>query len=133
MVWFVQVVVDSADPHGLADWWAETLGWVVEPQDANFIRSMIEQGFATDADTLVHHGALVWREGVAIHPDTEPAPDRLRGSSQPRLDEHTSPGGSAPHPPPRRRHPGPPRMRGLGAARPRGRRRPASRPPPAPR
>ena len=26
----VQVVVDCADPHALADWWAEALGWQVE-------------------------------------------------------------------------------------------------------
>ncbi len=36
----------------MADWWAETLNWVVEPQDEDFIRSMIEQGFATDEDTI---------------------------------------------------------------------------------
>jgi hypothetical protein len=24
-----QVTQDSADPHALADWWAETLGWEV--------------------------------------------------------------------------------------------------------
>ncbi len=23
-----QIAVDSAEPHVLADWWAETLGWV---------------------------------------------------------------------------------------------------------
>ncbi|MGO1315779.1 MAG: VOC family protein [Cellulomonadaceae bacterium] len=27
----VQIVVDSAAPHALADWWARTLGWQVEP------------------------------------------------------------------------------------------------------
>ncbi len=66
----VQVVVDCADPHPLADWWAEALGWEVETQDEAFIRSMIDQGFATDADTTTHHGALVWATAVAIqHPD----------------------------------------------------------------
>lgn len=29
----LQVVVDRAEPHELADWWAETLGWEVESQD----------------------------------------------------------------------------------------------------
>lgn len=69
----LQVVIDCTDPHVLADWWAETLGWVVEPQDEAFIRSMIEQGFATEADTTRHHGALVWRDGTAINPDPESA------------------------------------------------------------
>jgi hypothetical protein len=66
----VQVVVDCAEPHPLADWWAEVLGWEVEPQDEAFIRSMIDQGFATDADTVTHKGALVWATGAAIrHPE----------------------------------------------------------------
>ena len=64
----VQVVIDSRDPHGLADWWAETLGWEVEQQDAAFIRLMIEQGHATEADTMEHRGSLVWRIGAAINP-----------------------------------------------------------------
>ena len=65
-----QVVVDCRDPHPLADWWAETLGWQVEPSDPDFIRSMVEQGHATDADTTTHRGVLVWASGAAIvHPD----------------------------------------------------------------
>ncbi len=64
----VQVVIDCHDPHPLAEWWAETLGWSVEPQDETFIRTMIEQGHATEADTTTHHGRLVWREATAIRP-----------------------------------------------------------------
>jgi hypothetical protein len=72
----VQVVVDCAEPHPLADWWAEALGWQVEPQDADFIRSMVDQGFATEAETTTHRGALVWATGAAIlHPEgTDRAP-----------------------------------------------------------
>ena len=69
----ILVVVDCSDPHGLADWWAETLDWQVEEQDEGFIRSMLEQGHATEAETALHRGRLVWREGAAIHPDTEPS------------------------------------------------------------
>ena len=29
MAYGFQVVVDAADPHAQADWWAETLGWEV--------------------------------------------------------------------------------------------------------
>ena len=75
----VQVTIDCADPHGLADWWAETLRWEVEPQDEGFIRSMIEQGHANEADTCTHRGALVWREGAAIRPAGEPT------AGQPRM------------------------------------------------
>jgi hypothetical protein len=73
-----QVAFDCADPHALADWWAETLGWVVEEQDADFIRRMIAEGHATEADAATHDGRLVWRDGAAIrHPDG-PATGRRR-------------------------------------------------------
>jgi hypothetical protein len=74
MAYEFQVVVDAADPHAQADWWAETLGWDVEPTDEDFIRRMIAEGYAADTDTKVHHGALVWKEGAAIRP-----PDGSRG------------------------------------------------------
>jgi hypothetical protein len=61
-----QITVDAGDPHMMADWWAEALGWEVEPQDEKFIRSMIDQGFATETDATRHRGSLVWREAAAI-------------------------------------------------------------------
>lgn len=67
----IQIAIDCRNPHELADWWAETLDWAVEPQDEGFIRSMIEQGFATDAETIVHNGKLVWATGAAIRPVEE--------------------------------------------------------------
>ena len=75
-----QIAVDATEPHVLADWWAQTLGWVVEPSDETFIRKMIAEGYATDADTLTHNGALVWRDGAAIR-----HPDALSGPSRPRI------------------------------------------------
>src|SRR3712207_9400268 len=56
-------------------WWAEVLGWQVEPQDEAFIRRMVESGAATEADTTTHRGALVWSSGAAI---TSPDPHRPR-------------------------------------------------------
>jgi hypothetical protein len=65
-----QVTFDTSDPHALADWWADALGWEVEPSDEDFISNMIEQGYAKDDDTTTHNGRLVWRSGAAInHPD----------------------------------------------------------------
>lgn len=55
----------------LADWWAETLDWVVEPQDEAFIRSMVQQGFATEDETTTHKGKLVWKTGAAIVPSED--------------------------------------------------------------
>jgi hypothetical protein len=48
-----QVAFDCADPHALGDWWAETLEWEAEQQDPNFIRRMIAEGLATEADTAI--------------------------------------------------------------------------------
>ncbi|GGL92326.1 MULTISPECIES: VOC family protein [Micromonospora] len=71
MAYDFQVVLDAAEPHPLADWWAETLGWQVEPSDEAFIRRMIDQGWATEEDTTTHNGVLVWRVGAAIrHPES---------------------------------------------------------------
>ncbi|QRP47370.1 VOC family protein [Amycolatopsis sp. FDAARGOS 1241] len=71
MAYDFQVTVDSMNPHAQADWWAETLGWTVEPSDEAFIREMIAKGYAKESDTTKHNGALVWREGAAIsHPET---------------------------------------------------------------
>lgn len=75
----VQLVVDCASPHHLADWWAETLLWEVEHQDATFIRSMIDKGLANEADTARHNGALVWASASAIRPKDNPA------GGQPRI------------------------------------------------
>ena len=70
MAYEFQVTVDCADPHMLAEWWAETLGWQVEAQDEAFIRRMISAGQASDSDTRLRNGALVWKVGAAIsHPD----------------------------------------------------------------
>jgi len=74
-----QVVIDCADPHVLAEWWAETLGWTVEEQDESFIRRMIVEGHATDDETRVYRDRLVWREGSAINKRTDrEAPDQRR-------------------------------------------------------
>jgi hypothetical protein len=67
----IQIAIDCTNPHDLADWWAETLTWAVEPPDEEFIRSMVEKGFATDDETTRHNGKLVWRAGAAIRPVEE--------------------------------------------------------------
>ena len=56
MAYEFQVAVDCADPHTLADWWAKTLDWQVEPSDEAFIRRMISEGYATESDTTLHNG-----------------------------------------------------------------------------
>src|SRR4051794_26315707 len=74
MAYTFQVTFDcTTNPHALADWWADALGWDVEPSDEEFIRRMIAEGHATEDDTTTHRGVLVWREGAAI---THPQPGR---------------------------------------------------------
>ena len=71
----IQVTIDSADPHTLADWWAEALGWEVEPSDEEFIRRLVAEGKASEADTATHRGVLVWRLGAVLR---SPDPGRPR-------------------------------------------------------
>ena len=55
------------------------LGWEVEPSDEEFIRKMIAEGYASEADTTTHRGRLVWKEAAAInHPGG-------RDSGRPRI------------------------------------------------
>ena len=74
-----QLVIDCADPHTLADWWADALGWEVEHADEDFIRKMIDEGHASEGDATTYRGRLVWKTGAAInHPDG-------RSSGRPRI------------------------------------------------
>ncbi|TFV90523.1 VOC family protein [Blastococcus sp. CT_GayMR16] len=75
MAFDFQVTIDSSAPHELADWWAEALGWQVEPQDEAFIRRMVDTGAASEDDTTRHRGALVWKAGAGL---TSPDPGRPR-------------------------------------------------------
>src|SRR5215212_8752295 len=75
MAFDIQVTIDCASPHELADWWAEALGWPVEAQDESFILRMIEAGAASESDTTRHRGALVWAVGAAL---SSPDPGRPR-------------------------------------------------------
>ncbi|WP_449373992.1 VOC family protein [Arthrobacter psychrolactophilus] len=79
MAYSLQIVLDCRDPHALADWWAETMGWEPEPSDEDFIRSMVAKGFATEEQTLTHNGVLVWKDGQAITagPDATPGQPRI--------------------------------------------------------
>lgn len=78
MAYSLQIVVDCHNPHVLADWWAETMGWSPEPSDEDFIRSMVAKGFATEDQTLVHKGVLVWKDGQAITAGADATQDQPR-------------------------------------------------------
>jgi hypothetical protein len=97
MAYDVQIAIDSSDPHELAAWYADALGWQVEPQDEDFIRRMIAEGHATEADTTTHRGKLVWATGAAINsPDSgrpriyfQKVPEPKTGKNRLHLDVRT--------------------------------------------
>ncbi len=60
----VQVVMDAADPHALAEFWAAALGYEVEDV-GGFAQEMLDEGRATEADVLQRNGVLVWRDASA--------------------------------------------------------------------
>ncbi|SFK89472.1 VOC family protein [Geodermatophilus ruber] len=92
----IQIVIDCADPHGLADWWAEALEWTVERSDEAFIRRMVDSGAASEEDTTTHRGVLVWRTGAAlVSPDPgrprmlfQQVPEPRTGKNRLHLDVH---------------------------------------------
>jgi hypothetical protein len=65
----VQLVIDCADPHAQAKFWATALGWVVE-RNVPFIRSLLEQGIARPDQVVEVDGELAWSTVEAVrHPE----------------------------------------------------------------
>lgn len=94
-----QIAVDCSQPHMLADWWADTLGWQVVVSDPEFIRRMIAEGHITEADTRTHNGTLVFADGAAIdHPQNpgrriyfQQVPEPKAAKNRWHLDVHVGP------------------------------------------
>ncbi|WP_323959264.1 VOC family protein [Arthrobacter sp. JZ12] len=84
MAYNIQVAIDCADAHAQADWWAETLGWVVEPTNQDLIDEMLAAGYAKESDVIEHNGVRVWKDGAAIcRPDEVGMKGRQRVLFQP--------------------------------------------------
>jgi hypothetical protein len=65
----IQVTFDAADPHALAAWWAETLGYVVEDHH-ELLGQMRAGGAVTDADVIERDGRLAFADvATAVDPD----------------------------------------------------------------
>lgn len=69
----IHLAVDCRDPHQLAEWWADTLGWVVDYPNPEAVRTLVEQGRAGSADVEIYNDRVVWRTGAAIFPPQEVA------------------------------------------------------------
>jgi len=70
----LQLVLDCADPHAQARFWAGALGYEVEQND-EFITKMLTAGIATEADVMRVDGQLVWKDAAACR---DPAGQRPR-------------------------------------------------------
>ncbi|MYV52208.1 VOC family protein [Streptomyces sp. SID3212] len=64
-----KLVIDAADPHAQADFWAEALGYLVE-DNSPLIERLRALGQISDKDTVESHGHSAWRDLAAVrHPD----------------------------------------------------------------
>ena len=67
-----QVVFYAADPHRLARFWADAMGYVLEDNSA-LIDGVLAAGVAGEAETVVIDGRRFWGEAVAIRHPEDPA------------------------------------------------------------
>ncbi|MET9253236.1 VOC family protein [Streptomyces sp. NPDC003717] len=64
-----KIVVDAADPHAQADFWAAALHYEVEDNGA-FIDRLLAAGAAPAELTVESHGRRAWRDLIAVrHPE----------------------------------------------------------------
>ncbi|MEU6885203.1 VOC family protein [Streptomyces viridosporus] len=64
-----KLVVDAADPHAQADFWAAALGYTREDHGA-LIERLLGAGAVPDGLTTEAHGRRAWRDLTAVrHPD----------------------------------------------------------------
>jgi predicted enzyme related to lactoylglutathione lyase len=74
-----QVVVYASDPHRLARFYAEAMGYVLE-DNGSFIESLLAAGAVNESQTVVLDGRRFFAEAVAIrHPDDPIDPQRGSG------------------------------------------------------
>ncbi|GAA2639288.1 VOC family protein [Streptomyces vastus] len=64
-----KLVIDAADPHAQADFWAATLGYEVEDNSV-LIERLLGFGAVPPEITVESHGHKAWRDLVAVrHPE----------------------------------------------------------------
>ncbi|MFI7317785.1 VOC family protein [Streptomyces venezuelae] len=103
-----KLVIDAADPHAQATFWAETLGYEIEDNSA-LIEHLLGLGAAPEAATLEFRGRRAWRDLIAVrHPDDpydeasgtglgrrilfQRVPEAKTGKNRLHLDVHSEPG-----------------------------------------
>lgn len=64
-----KIVVDAADPHAQADFWAAALHYEAEDNSA-FVERLLELGALPGEATVEYHGRPAFRDLIAVrHPD----------------------------------------------------------------
>lgn len=64
-----KVVIDAADPHAQAGFWAAALGYAIE-DNSPLIDQLLSAGAVPEALTTTAHGRRAWRDLAAVrHPD----------------------------------------------------------------
>ncbi|MGP3633161.1 VOC family protein [Streptomyces sp. 24-1644] len=64
-----KVVIDAADPHAQAGFWADALGYLVE-DNSPLIEELLGLGAVPAEATVEAHGRRAWRDlAAARHPD----------------------------------------------------------------
>lgn len=103
-----KLVIDAADPHAQAGFWAEALGYLVEDHSP-LIEQLLEQGAVPPAITVEAHGRKAWRDLAAVrHPDDaydvtsgagqgrrllfQRVPEKKTGKNRLHIDVHTEQG-----------------------------------------
>jgi hypothetical protein len=72
-----KVCIDCQDPHRLAEFWAEALGFVIEDNSA-LIQRLLDDGIVEAELAIEVNGRYAWRDAVAIR-DPEGPVDPLSG------------------------------------------------------
>ena len=70
-----KIVIDCADPHRLAGFWAAALDYVVEDH-SDLIRQLLDAGTIKDADTRTVDGRLSWAGAAAVRDPDAPVDPR---------------------------------------------------------
>lgn len=59
------VTMDCADPHGVAVFWADALGYAAE-DNTPLIRPLLDAGHVGEGDVVRHGDRLAWRDIAAL-------------------------------------------------------------------
>lgn len=103
-----KIVIDAADPHGQADFWAAALHYTAEDNSA-LVERLLSAGALPAEATVEYHGRAAFRDLIAVrHPDDpydpesgtglgrrllfQRVPEPKTGKNRLHLDLHAGPG-----------------------------------------